>query len=122
MSIACRRSPQPGAVLCKDLRTLLSELRVSRAYMRLFFARPKEDGSKTVSIARIGNFEVLLVDFSEAWLVDGTPLWLELYGHDIDAAIDSCYCPDFEAAVNSAKELIARAKALHQAAIARQKR
>ncbi len=91
---------------------LLSELRITRAYMRLLFIAPDKDGSKIVPLARIGNYEVLLVEFAQLWLADFPPLWLELRAHDIDAAIDSCRCHDFEEVVSAAKLLILRANAL----------
>jgi len=75
--------------LRKDVTTLLSELAITRAYMRLLFASPNEDGLKTVSLARIGKYEVLLAESARPWLADSPPLWLQLYAHDIDAAIDS---------------------------------
>jgi len=103
---------QPGAVLRKDVTTLLSDLIVTRAYMQLLFASPNEDGLKTVSLARAGNYEVLLVEFAQARLAGSPPVWLELYAHDIDAAIDSCCCRDFEEMVSAAKQLILRAKEL----------
>jgi hypothetical protein len=99
--------------LRKDVTTLLSELTITRAYVRLFFASPNEDGSKTVSLARIGKYEVLLVEFAQPWLADSPPLWLELYAHDIDAAIDSCCCQDFEEMVYAAKQLILHAKEMN---------
>jgi len=92
---------------------LLSELRITRAYMRLLFIAPDKHGSKTVSLARIGNYEVSLVEFAQLWLADFPPLWLELYAHDIAAAIDSCRCHDFVEMVSVAKLLILRAKALN---------
>ena len=95
----------------ENLSVLLSELRITRAYMRLLFIAPDKDGSKTVSLARIGNYEVLLVEFAQLWLADFPPLWLELHAHDIDAAIDSCRCHGFEELVSVAKLLILRAKA-----------
>jgi len=92
---------------------LLSELRITRAYMRLLFIVPDKHGSKTVSLARIGDYEVSLVEFAQLWLADFPPLWLELYAHDIAAAIDSCRCRDFVEMVSVAKLLILRAKALN---------
>ena len=105
---------QLGAALRKDVTTLLSDLIITRAYMRLLFASPNEDGSKTVSIVRSGNYEVLLIEFAQPWLADSPPVWLELYAHDIDAAIDSCRCQDFEEMVSAAKQLILRAKDLSE--------
>ena len=99
----------------KDVTTLLSELAITRAYVRLLFASPNEDGSKTVSLARIGKYEVLLVEFAQPWLADSPPLWLELHAHDIDAAIDSSCCQDFDEVVSVAKQLILRAKDLNDA-------
>jgi hypothetical protein len=100
--------------LRKDVTTLLSELTIARAYIRLLFASPKKDGSKTVSLVRAGKYEVLLVEFAQPWLADSAPVWLELHAHDIDAAIDSCCCHDLEEMVSAAKELILRAKDLSE--------
>jgi hypothetical protein len=83
--------------------------------MRLLFAAPDKDGSKTVSLARIGQYEVLLVEFVQPWLADSPRLWLELYAHNIDAMIDSCWCEDIDEVVSAAKQLILRAKALNDA-------
>jgi len=109
---------QPGAVLRKDVTTLLSDLIITRAYMQLLFASPNEDGSKMVSIARAGHYEVLLIEFAQPWLADSPPVWLELYDHGIDAAIDSCCCHDFDEMVNAAKQLILRAKDLSEESLA----
>jgi len=108
-------SRQLGAVLCKEMSTLLSELQITRAYMRLLFAAPDKDGSKTVSLTRIGQYEVQLVEFVQPWLADSPRLWLELYAHNIDATIDSCWCEDFDEVVSAARQLILRAKALNDA-------
>jgi len=53
--------------LRKDVITVLSELAITQAYMRLLFASPNEDGSKMVSLARIGKYEVLLAAFAQRW-------------------------------------------------------
>jgi hypothetical protein len=108
--------PFCSAALCKDMGTLLSELRITRAYMRLLFVPPNEDGTKTVSLARIGNYEVLLVELSQSRFVDGAPLWLELYAHDLNAVIDSYRCTDVEEAASAAEQLISCAKVLQDAA------
>jgi hypothetical protein len=104
--------PQLGAVLRKDVTTPLSELTITRAYMQLLFVSPNQDGSKSISLARAGQYEVLLIEFARPWLADSPPVWLELYAHDIDAAIDSCCCYDFEEMVGAARHLIVRAKEL----------
>jgi hypothetical protein len=36
------------------------ELRIARAYMHLAFVPPRGDGAKAVSLARFGDYEVLL--------------------------------------------------------------
>ncbi len=91
-----------------------SELRVTRAYIRLFLVPEGKDGARTVSLARIGNYEVRFVELSQTGFSDEPPLWMELYAHDVQLVVDSCSFHELEEAVIAADHLIAQAKSLNE--------
>jgi hypothetical protein len=92
-----------------------AELRLTRGYVQLCVAPPDAEGAKTVSLARFGHYDVRLVEFIPANPNDPTPMWLELYTHETQCAIDSCRCYDLEAAVQATEGLISQAKKLDKA-------
>jgi hypothetical protein len=92
-----------------------TELRLTRAYIRLFLVPEGDDGSRTVSLARFGNYDVRLIEMPTA-ATAVTPLWMELYAHDSQTAVDSCSCDAIEEAVQVAEELIAQARHLSEGA------
>src|SRR5262245_22071241 len=99
--------------LRKPVIRRFTETRLIRAYMDLFFAPPLDDGSKVISLARFGCYEVRLFELAHDTSA-ALPLWIELYAHDTHATLDSFGCDDFEAAVTVAGEFMTRAEALHE--------
>jgi len=95
--------------VCKTSGNSFTELRVTRAYIRLFFLPEDKNGARTASLARTGNYEVRLVELSQTGSAEEPPLWMELYARDIQSTIDSCSCADLEEAVAAADQLIDRA-------------
>src|SRR5262245_31947948 len=93
-----RRSPQPlrGLTAARQDRSDMSsetqgdraELRLTRGYVQLCVAPPDADGAKTISLARFGHYDVRLVEFVPANRTERTPIWLELYSHETQCAID----------------------------------
>jgi hypothetical protein len=92
-----------------------AELRLTRGYVQLCIAPPDAEGAKTISFARFGHYDVRLIEFMPANPIDPTPIWLELYSHETQCAIDSCRCYDLEAAVQATEGLISQAKKLDEA-------
>jgi hypothetical protein len=82
--------------------------------MRLAFASQRLDGAKIVSLARFGNYDVLLVELAQGSITDDTQLWIELYDHKLEHGLDSCGCTDIEEATIAARELISRARQLNE--------
>jgi hypothetical protein len=98
-----------------------TETRLIRAYLNLFLAPRAEDGSKMVSLNRVGCYDVRLVEFVDDLLADPFQLWIELYSHETESTLDSFGCDDFEAAVRVADEFIAQASRLHDEMLASQR-
>ena len=73
-----------GSVALKGngaLREKVFVNRLYRAYLALALIPKNEDGSRTVPIARLGSFEVRIVEFINSETCDGLDIWLELYNH-----------------------------------------
>ena len=91
-------------------------LRVTQAYVRLFFVPESEDGARTISLARLGNYEVRLVELVQSDGACDPPLWVELYDRNIPGSIDSCSASDLEEMVCAAEQLLSEAKQLREGA------
>lgn len=108
------RGTYRGSTVCETSGNNFSELRVTRAYIRLFLVPEGKNGERTVSLARIGGYEVRLVEIAQTDAADVPPLWLELYSHDARLVVDSCSCHELEEAVAAADHLISQAKRLNE--------
>src|SRR6516225_3357706 len=102
--VRVRSLPSAHAFVRSIMHTSLAS-RVTQAYVGLFSVRQSNNGSRTVSFARFGNYDVRLVEL----LTIGSPiepsLWIELYHHGFGVAIDSCGCTDLDDALYSAEYL-----------------
>jgi hypothetical protein len=92
-------------------------LRVTQAYVRLFSVPESQDGARTISLARFGNYEVRLVELVQSDGACDPPLWVELYDRNIAGSIDSCSASDLEETVCAAEQLLLQAKQLSEAPI-----
>ena len=73
-----------------------------RAYLALHLAPRREDAARDVPVARLGNYEVRLVEPA----LEGEELSLELHDHVRRVVIDSVRCDDLEVAEVFAEEMI----------------
>lgn len=92
-------------------RPLLS--RLSQAYVRLLLIPESMDGSRTVSLARYGAYEVRLVEFSHGPASDDSSFWIRLHRRGVQSSLDSCWCDDLDDAETTAEQFLSRAKQLH---------
>ena len=89
------------------------EQRIMRAYTYLFLVPTDSTGTKHVSLARFGQYEVRLLELESA---DDRTTWLELFARNTQTALDSCCFRDLEEAADAAGHFIANAKQLHDRA------
>ncbi len=89
----------------------LVEQRVVRAYTYLFLVPADSTGTKSVSLARFGQYEVRLLEMAIA--NDRTTTWLELFARNTQTAIDGGCFRDLEEAADVAGHLISSARQLH---------
>ena len=70
-----------------------------QAYTRLALITAQADGTKMVSIARCGAFDLRLIEFPLEGETEGAvPLWVELFDHAAGLVIDSASCRDLDEA------------------------
>ena len=93
----------------KKNRPLMSCLH--QAYVGLMLAPESEDGSRIVSLARYGAFEVRLVEFHHC-TSEVRPFWVELYCQDTQASLDSYLCDDLESAEVATEQFTSHARGL----------
>ena len=92
--------------MCKATDIEFSKLRISRAYIKLLCI--PEGVEKIVSLARIGNYEVRMLECSQID-TDATPLFsIELFDHDAQSPVDSCSCFDIEEGAAAFRDFISR--------------
>jgi hypothetical protein len=79
-----------------------------RAYLALHLVPRREDGARDVPVARLGHYEVRLVEAAP----DGEELSLELHDHIRRVVVDSVHCEDLEVAEVFSEEMILWAREL----------
>jgi hypothetical protein len=84
--------------------------RVMETYTSLFLTPKQEDGSRYSVIARVGDFEVRLLELPSGNSSDELILWVELYDRDLRVGVDSCKCSDLDEAIDAAQFLTAQAR------------
>ena len=99
--------------ILRKKRPLLS--RLNQAYVSLALIPEDTDGSRTVSLARFGAYEVRMVEFPPSPASDAFPFWLKLYRRDLRSSLDSRCCLDLDHAEAVAEHLMSRARKLHRA-------
>jgi hypothetical protein len=90
------------------------EALVTQAYVQLVLVSWDENGSRSVSLAKYGNYDVRLLEVKSADTAEMPHLWVELYANDIRASIDACGCDDIEAAAMAAEHIMSEAQKLEQ--------
>jgi hypothetical protein len=73
-----------------------------RAYLALHLVPARVDGTRAVAVARLGDYEVRLVEAAP----ERKELSLELHDHFRRAVVDSVHCEDLEVAEVFSEEMI----------------
>jgi hypothetical protein len=93
-------------IVCKATDIEFSKLRISQAYIKLLCI--PEGAAKIISLARIGNYEVRMLECSQN--VSGTtPLFsIELFDHDAHSPVDVCSCCGIEEGAAAFRDFISK--------------
>jgi hypothetical protein len=87
------------------------EALVTQAYFQLIRVTWSEGGSRSVSLAKYGSYDVRLVERKSGG-ADAPHLWVELRAKDAGAPIEARGCDDLEAAVTVAEQVMTKAERL----------
>ena len=92
--------------MCTASEIEFSKLRIIRAYIKLLCI--PDVAAKTVSLARIGNYEVRMLEGSQDDS-DVAPLFsIELFDHDAQSPVDSCSCHGIDEGAAVFRDFISR--------------
>ena len=92
--------------MCNTSDIEFSKLRISRAYIKLLCI--PEGVAKIVSLARIGNCEVRMLDSSQVYNNAAALFSMELFDYDEQSPVDSCVCYSIDEGVAAFQEFISR--------------
>ncbi len=93
-------------IVCKASEIEFSKLRITRAYIKLLCI--PEGAVKMVSLARLGNYEVRMLESLQNDS-DAAPLFsIELFDHDAQSPVDSCSCYGIDEGVTAFRDFISR--------------
>jgi hypothetical protein len=93
-------------IVCKISDIGFSKLRIARAYIKLLCL--PEGAAKMVTLARIGNYEVRMLEASKADTADGPLFLIELFDHDAQSSVDSCICCGIDEGAAAFQDFISR--------------
>ena len=96
----------------KDFNGEEAERLLLHLYTGLPLLPAAEDGGRSAVLARFGSYEVRLTEFPPDSM-PFLPLWVELYRESGRVLVDSCGFSEIEDAVDAVRELVEKAKRLH---------
>jgi len=106
MPIVCHAEKTGIWIVCNTSNIEFSKLRISRAYIKLLCI--PEGVVKMVSLARLGNYEVRMLENSQNES-DAAPLFsIELFDHDAQSPVDSCICYGIDEGAAAFRDFISR--------------
>jgi hypothetical protein len=93
-------------IVCRASEIEFSKLRITRAYIKLLCI--PEGAAKIVSLARLGNYEVRMLESLQN-SSDAVPLFsLELFDHDAQSPVDSHSCCSTDEGAAAFRDFISR--------------
>lgn len=92
--------------MCKLSDSKFSQLRITRAYIKLLCI--PEGDARMVSLARIGSYEIRMLEASQSSFADSPLFLIELFDHDAQSLVDSCVCHDIDEGVAAFEDFISR--------------
>ena len=96
--------------MCTKLSRTSGRFRTTQAFIALSIIPEGGVASKTISIARIGGYEIRMFSGLPSW-PGGVPLiWIELFDHGARLSLDSCGCHEIDDAMAGFDALVAQAE------------
>lgn len=92
--------------MCKISDIEFSKLRIARAYIKLLCL--PEGAARMIILARIGNYEVRMLEASKEDTADGPLFLIELFDHDAQSSVDNRICCGIDEGVAAFRDFISR--------------
>ena len=92
--------------MCTASEIEFSKLRIIRAYLKLKCI--PEGTAKMVSLARLGNYEVRMLESSQNDSDAAPQFSIELFDHDAQSLVDSCRCYGIDEGAAAFRDFISR--------------
>jgi hypothetical protein len=114
-----RRKTTPRFALSDAFNRRSIEALVMQAYFQLIRVAWSEGGSRSVSLAKYGCYDVRLIERKPADGSDAPHLWVELHAKEARTPIEARGCDDLEAAAIAAEQIMSKAEQLQNDAISK---
>ena len=85
-----------GSIVCKVSHETFSKLRIAQVYIKLLGILEGKSEARMVSLAWIGDYEVRMFEGSQVSSAHAPLFWMELFGHNARASVDSCNYHEIE--------------------------
>ena len=94
--------------MCEISDNRFHELKIARSYIKLLCLPDLAHGVKSVSLARIGNYEIRILEDTQTDSAERLLFWMELFDYGTQISIDSCRCHNIKEAVAAFEDFISQ--------------
>ena len=98
--------------MCTKSSRTSGRLRITQAFIALSGISEGGSAPRTISIVKIGRYEIRMFSGSPRWPGGTRRSWIELFDHDAQLSVDSCGCREIEEALAGFDELVSQAEGL----------
>lgn len=103
------------STMCTKSSRISGRLRTTQAFIALSSISESNSAPRTVSIVKIGKYEIRMFNGSSIWPGRTLASWLELFDHNAQLSVDSCSCREIDEALTGFDELLSQAESLNEA-------
>jgi len=96
--------------MCTKFSRTSGRLRTTQAFIALSNIPEGCGRSETISIARIGSYEIRMFSGLPSWPYGVPLIWIELFDHGVRLSADSCGCHEIDDAVAGFDAFVAQAE------------
>ena len=96
--------------MCTKFSRTSGKLRTTQAFIALSNIPEGDVASKTISIVRVGTYEIRMFSGQLSWPGGVPQIWIELFDHGARLSLDSCGCHEIDDAVAGFDALVAQAE------------
>jgi hypothetical protein len=122
-AVAACAAPKPpfdtamfrDSTMCTKPGRTSGRLRTTQAFIALSSISESSSVPRTISIVKIGKYEIRMFNGPPIWPGGTRASWLELFDHNAQLSVDSCSCREIDEALTGFDELVSQAERLNEA-------